>query len=57
MNHQLHVDIDKETIRELKKILPETRMVSFVVRKLVKKYVQDVKNGASPWCFIEGDKK
>jgi len=53
-HHQIHVDIKEETFKELCKLLPEQRMVSLLVRKLILNYIAEVKEGANPWAFLEG---
>lgn len=55
--HQLHVDMKESTFRELQRILPEQKMVSLLVRKLVADYIMRVKNGENPWCFLEARKE
>jgi len=53
-HHQIHVDIKEETFKELCRLLPEPRMVSWLVRKLILNYIAGVKEGANPWAFLEG---
>lgn len=42
---QLHIDISVEMWEELKKILPDKGLVSALVRRMLQKYIEDVKAG------------
>lgn len=54
--HQLHVNVKASTYRELRQLLPEQRMVSLLVRKLISSYIEEVKGGANPWGFLHLNK-
>lgn len=41
---QIHVDIDMKIYEEFKSLLPEPRMVSIIIRFLIKDYVERNRN-------------
>lgn len=55
MKH-IHVEIDYETHKKLLKALPEPYMISRLIRRLVKDYIEKVENGANPWYFVVAKK-
>ena len=59
MNKQIHIDLPRELYDAFLEILPEKRMVSFMVRVLIKNFVEKSKTNEINWkqfFTIEGDK-
>lgn len=58
-NKQIHVDLPRELYDSFLEILPERRMVSFMVRVLIKNFVEKSKTNEVNWqqfFTAEGDK-
>lgn len=50
---QVHTDISMAKWKELISILPESRMVSLLIRALISKFIYEVKyEGKNPWTLI-----